>query len=283
PFRPLAPQSETPIWTTTLFDALGRQISRTTPDGAVNTTAYSGNRILAEDQQHRIRINVADSLDRLRELWEVTAADSATESVTFPGYPGVAAGYVTRYGYNAVNNLTSVSQRFGTSGTNQLRSYTYDSLKRLTALSTPESGTLNYQYDSDSNLTQQTDARGIVSTYVRDELRRITSVDYSNTATNPDVTRVYDGATNGKGRLWKSYAGGSESVGNNVEKTLVESYDPVGRPLILKQFFKINNVWSNPYRTSRTYNVAGRVTLQTYPSDRTVTYNYDNAGRLADK
>ena len=280
-FRPWL--SETPVWTTTAFDALGRTTSVTTPDGSVVKTAYAGNRVLVEDQQHRIKINVSDVFDRLRELWEVTPADSATEAVTFPGYPAVSAGYVTRYGYDAIDNLTSVSQRFGASGTNQTRSFAYDSLKRLIGTTNPESGTISRQYDSDSNLTQQTDARGIVTTYGYDALNRGTSVDYSNTAINPDVTNTYDGATNGKGRLWKTYTGGTETVGTTVEKTLFESYDPVGRPLILKQYFKLNNVWSDPYRVSRVYNLAGGVTSQIYPSDRFVTYNYDNAARLADK
>jgi hypothetical protein len=45
----------------------------------------------------------------------------------------------------------------------------------------------------------------VVSTYNYDALNRNTTIDYSDTASiNPDVTRVYDGATNGKGRLWKA-------------------------------------------------------------------------------
>ena len=35
-----------------------------------------------------------------------------------------------------------------------------------------------------------------------------------------------------------------------------------------------------PYNLSRTYNLAGGVTSETYPSGRTVSYSYDTAGRL---
>src|ERR1041385_3420098 len=80
-----------------------------------------------------------------------------------------------------------------------------------------------------------------------------------------------------------SYSGGGESAGSNVEKTLLDSYDALGRPLILKQLFKFNSVWSAPYQSSRAYNLAGNTTSQIYPSGHSVTYNYDGAGRLADK
>src|SRR4029077_4732703 len=111
-----------------------------------------------------------------------------------------------------------------------------------------------------------------------------TTIDYSDTTTiNPDVTRVYDGATNGKGRLWESYAGGTFTVGSNVEHTKVTAYDALGRPLSQLQEFKTSGVWSPSYITQRNYNLAGGVTLQVYPSGHSVTYNYDQAGRLGDK
>src|SRR5215510_4153469 len=102
----------------------------------------------------------------------------------------------------------------------QQRFFMYDSLKRLIRARNPEqsrNATLNladpvtgnsgwsigYQYDASGNLTQKTDARGVVSTYVYDALNRNTSIDYSDTVSiNPDVKRFYDGAVNGVGRFW---------------------------------------------------------------------------------
>ena len=98
------------------------------------------------------------------------------------------------------------------------------------------------------------------------------------------MSRFYDGATNGKGKLWYSFAGGNDSVGSDVEKTLFSSYDALGRPLVLQQRFKLNGAWvPQTYQVTRVYNLAGGVTSQIYPSGNSVTYNYDNAGRLADK
>ena len=149
-------------------------------------------------------------------------------------------------------------------------------LQSLT-LSDPISGNSawsnGYQYDANGNLTEKTDARGVVSTYAYDALNRNTTINYSDTNTiTPDVKRFYDGATNGKGRFWHFYSGGDYSSGANVDHTAVDSYDALGRPLVQRQLFKLNHVWSAPYQTSRNYNRAGGVKTQTYPSVHSVSY-----------
>src|SRR6185436_12833435 len=54
------------------------------------------------------------------------------------------------------------------------------------------------------------------------------------------------------------------------------------RPLVRRQLFKLNNVWSSSsYQVVRTYNRAGGVLSQTYPSLHSVSYTYDDAGRTA--
>ncbi|HLA13310.1 MAG TPA: hypothetical protein VJ023_22200, partial [Pyrinomonadaceae bacterium] len=259
PFRPW--QSEVAIWTTTGFDALGRVTSVTTPDSAVVTTSYSGNTVTVTDQTGKKRKSVTDALGRLKEVYE----------------DPTGVNYLTSYSYDALDNLTTVNQ-----GT-QTRTFVYDSLKRLTSATNPESGTITYTYDNNGNLLTKTDARPVTSTYTYDALNRNTSVDYSNTTIGspnvPDITRFYDGATNGKGRFWYSYAAGNLSTGANVEHSAIDSYDALGRPSVQRQLLKLNSAWGPTYQISRGYNLAGAVTSQTYPSGRTVSYAYDNAGR----
>jgi RHS repeat-associated protein len=287
PFKTSSPfrQSEYQLWTTQAFDPLGRVVSVTTPDNSVVTTSYSGNTVAVTDQAGKRRKSVTDALGRLIEVYE---------DPQIPGGP-TELDYQTGYSYDTLDNLVKVAQG------SQQRFFMYDSLKRLIRSRIPEQGTLaslslsdtttgnsawstGYEYDSNGNLTQKTDARGVSSTYVYDALNRNTTIDYSDTTgISPDVTRLYDGALKGKGRLWKSYAGGTESNGSSVERTVVDSYDALGRPLVLNQSFKVNNVWKPPYQTTRAYNLAGAVTSQIYPSGYSVTYNYDNAGRLGDK
>jgi RHS repeat-associated protein len=85
----------------------------------------------------------------------------------------------------------------------------------------------------------------------------------------------------GVGRFWYFYSGGDFTTGTNVEHTAIDSYDAVGRPLMQRQLFKVNGTWGPTYQTSRTYNRAGAVVSQTYPSGHTVSYTYDAAGRTA--
>lgn len=275
PFRPWL--SETPLWTTTTFDELGRTLSVTTPDNAVVSTSYSGNSVTVTDQALKKRKSVSDALGRLKKVYE----------------DPTGLNYETSYDYDVLDNLVKVTQ-----GTQQ-RFFMYDSLKRLIRARNPEQGTLaglalsdpltgnsawsvGYQYDANGNLTQKTDARGVVSTFVYDALNRNTTIDYSDTASiNPDVKWFYDGAINGKGRFWYFYKGGDFSVGSNVDHKAVDSYDALGNALVQRQLFKLNGTWSTTYQISRGYNLAGGVTSQTYPSGHTVSYTYDAAGRTA--
>ena len=241
PFRPSL--GETAIYTTTAYDLAGRVTSVSTPDSAAVATFYSGNTVTVSDQTGKQRKSVTDALGRLTQVYEA------------PNDPSY--NYLTSYSYDALDDLTTVSQG------SQTRSFVYDSLKRLTSANNPESGTITYQYDNNGNLTQKTDARGVVSSYAYDALNRNTTVDYSDTTgINPDITRIYDGAVNGKGRLWESYAGGNLTLGTNVEHAKIQSYDALGRPLIQVQDFKSNNVWGPSYQTQRSYNLAGAVTSQ---------------------
>jgi YD repeat-containing protein len=283
--NPFRPTTESPVFATTAYDLLGRVTSVTTPDNAVVSTSYSGNSITVTDQSGRPRKSVTDALGRLIEVYE---------DPEVPGGPA-ELNYLTTYSYDLLDNLVKVTQ-----GTQQ-RFFMYDSLKRLIRARNPEQGTpaslslsdsvtgnsawsVGYQYDANGNLTQKIDARDVVSIYVYDALNRNTTVDYSDTPLiTPDVKRFYDGATNGKGRFWYDYAGGDYGTGSNVEHNSIDTYDALGRPLVKRQLFKLNGTWSEPYQTSRVYNRAGGVTTQTYPSGHWVTYNYDNAGRLADK
>jgi RHS repeat-associated protein len=273
PFRPW--QSQTAIWTTQAFDALGRVISITTPDSAVVTPSYSGSSVTVTDQAGKARRSVSDALGRLIEVYEDPNG----------------LNYQTTYAYDVLDNLVKVTQG------SQQRFFMYDSLKRLIRARNPEQGTLTslnlsdpitgnnawsvgYQYDASGNLTQKTDPRGVESTYVYDALNRNTTVNYSDTPSiNPDVKRFYDGATNGVGRFWYFYSGGDFSNGSNVEHTVIDNYDALGRPTVQRQLFKVNGTWGTTYQTSRAYNLAGAVTSQAYPSGHTVDYLYDSAGR----
>ena len=137
PYRATDPATATApanTWTTTTYDALGRVLTVTTPDNAVVTSAYSGNRVLVMDQAGKQRLSETDALGHLKNVWEIRAADAATVPVSFPNHAEVTAGYLTSYSYDTLDNLKTVTQG------SQTRTFVYDSLKRLSSATNPESG-----------------------------------------------------------------------------------------------------------------------------------------------
>ncbi len=274
PFRPW--QSEVAIWTTTVFDALGRVLTLTTPDSAVVTTSYSGNTVTVTDQAGKQRKSVTDGLGRLREVYE----------------DPTGLNYLTSYAYDTLDDLTTVTQGV------QTRSFVYDSLKRLSSATNPESGTLSYQYDANGNLVVKTDARGVSSHYSYDALNRslrrwyngssLTTATVNNTPALPsgvgssdEANYFYDAQTlaigaptfsrgYSTGRLVAMTYGTGSSAGDYY------GYDAGGRALL-----KIQQTGGINFQTSASYNLVGARTGETYPSGRTVSYAYDTAGRTS--
>jgi RHS repeat-associated protein len=223
------------------------------------STAYDANFTTVTDQAGKMRRSMTNGLGQLVRVDE-PGDPNTNNSLGTTDSPAQPTSYV----YDALGNLVTVNQG------SQTRSFAYSSIARLLTATNPESGTLSYQYDNNGNLTQKTDARGVVSSYGYDALNRNTTVNYSDGT--PAIARYYDGAVNGKGRLWLTYQGGSH--------TAIDAYDPLGRPTVQRQHFYANGSWSAGFVTQAAYNLAGRVLTQNYPSVRSVTNTYDNAGRL---
>jgi RHS repeat-associated protein len=274
PYKPLATgPTETALYTTTAYDALSRVRNVTDTDGSVAHTDYANNQILVTDQAGKQQISQSDGLGRLTDVWEITPSDSWTVGITFPNHLEVSAGYHTAYSYDALGDLIMVQQSA------QQRRFTYDSLKRLRSAQNPENGTIAYTYQNNGSLSQKTDARA-TTTYSYDAVGRLGTRSYSDTT--PTVSMKYDGAgitpavTNAKGRL--------TSTVSSVSETDILAYDVMGRATKSQQ---ITNTGSSAYGTltfpamSYSYNLAGMMTDETYPSGKTVHTDYDSAARIA--
>lgn len=291
PFR----AGETIRWTATAYDDLSRVTSVTTPDNAVVKTAYSGNRVLMADQNdsdqlRRKRISKTDALGRLKDVWEVTAADGATEAISFPDWPSVTAGYHTRYEYDALDNLATVTQ------SGQHRSFVYDSFKRLTHTTNPESGIIGYQYDENGNLRVKTDARGVSVHFSYDALNRVMRRWYNGSSELSDITNndpalpggvttsdevayFYDsqGLPSGAPNFARGYATGrlvAVTYGLGSSAGDYYGYDAAGRGVL-----KIQQTNGINYQIDASYNLANANVSLTYPSRDRVVYGYDGAGR----
>jgi YD repeat-containing protein len=248
--------------TTNTYDSAGRPWKVTTPDSAVVQTTYSiatsgsniGTTVTVTDQAGKLRRSVTDALGRLSRVDEPTTA-------TDPLGPASSPNQATSYTYDLLNNLTNVTQG------SQTRTFSYDAMSRLKSATNPESGTVSYSYDSNGNLTSKTDARSITTTYTYDTLNRVQMRSYNDGPT-PTATYYYDNLTNAKGKLIKA--------SNANSTTEFTSFDILGRVTGHKQ-----TTDGTDYTTAYSYNLAGALVDETYPSGRVVRNALDANGDLS--
>ena len=240
-------QGDTVYSTTFGYDALNRLTTTTAPDSSVSSASYSGNQATVTDAAGSRRMSITDALGRLSSVNEDPNG----------------LNYVTNYAYDVLNDLTSVSQ--GYCPDCLIRSFTYDSLGRLTQAANPESGTVKYAWDNVGNLGGRTDARNVTTSYSYDALNRITGSSY-NDGTTPGTGYGYDTASPyGIGRL--------ASVSNTASVAMnYGAYDPMGRVTSSNQ-----QVLGQTYPFTYVYNVAGDLISETYPSGRVIVPSYDTA------
>jgi RHS repeat-associated protein len=217
--------------TTQTYDALNRPF--TTTDGGLGTITitYPQNDVLVTQgppptgENSKSRQLEYDGLGRLTSVCEITGASGSGAC----GQKAAQTGLLTKYTYDALNNLTNVTQN-AQSTSQQTRSYSFDAMSRLTSETNAESGTTSYTYDTDStcgtsrgDLVKRVDAIGNVTCYSYDALHRLVSKTYpsgSYASVTPSKVFVYDSATvngvvmaNTKGRLAEAYTSSSSCTG----------------------------------------------------------------------
>lgn len=280
----------TPV-TTTQYDALGRIASASDAGGGNTSYIYSLNDVLqtfgpAPTTQKQLEY---DGLARLKSVCEITAGTSA-----WPGgncaQISPQTGYWTKYAYDALGNITGVTQN-AQGSTVQTRSFNYDALGRLTSETNPEWNSLatTYIYDTDATCgtsngdgVKKLDPAGNVTCTAFDSLHRPTSVTYPsgpNAAATPTKTFVYDAATVNskvmqlaKGRLAEAYTGPTGSKTTD----LGFSYDADGRII---DFYESTPHSSGYYDVTASYwenNMLKTLKGVTLP---TLTYAPDGEGR----
>ncbi len=225
-------------YTTTTYDALGRPLIITAPDGTGASYAYDGLITSVTDANGHITTTTAD-------VW------GRTMSVTPPTGPGLS------YQYDALDRLKSATRGAQVTPT----TITYDGAGRKTDMLDPDMGHWTYHYDALGNMDSQTDARGCVLTINYDLLSRPTAKGSSgNCGTQVNTAYTYDAGPNGKGRrTGMTDASGSTSW----------SYDQRGR--MTAEYKTIN---SQLFSTLWSYNSADLPVSMTYPDGEVVTNTY---------
>lgn len=283
PFRPTEIDGSHPVlWTQTYFDSLGRTVKVTTPDNTDVLTSYTGNATTVTDQAGKLRRSIANALGQLTRVDEPNSSNELG-TVSSPNQQ-------TSYVYDASDNLLSVTQG------SQTRTFIYDGLSRLTSAENPESGTIRYSYDPNGNLQTRWDARDIKAIYDYDALSRITKRCYKvrtstlgattcagasgeTAVTNtPDVTYTYGTSAPAIGALTQVSTG----TGTNSSTTDFVAFDDVGRVIQSKQTTDgvVYGNGSTDSTMTYTYNLAGELLEQRYPSGRVVKTTLGRSGDL---
>jgi RHS repeat-associated protein len=268
-------------YTTYNYDPLNRTMSVVGQDGSTVSYSYSGNCTTVTDEATKSRKSCTDGLGRISGVWED---------------PGTSPhlNYETDYTYDALGNLKNVNQQGSNVANARTRSFTYDSLSRLTQAQNPESGTISYSYDANGNLTSRTapspnqPASGtaqVTTTYTYDALNRLTGKSYADAYTSnaptPSVKYGYDGATltgctTAPPTLADTYPIGRRTAMCDGSGAISWAHDPMGR--VSQQSHTIASVAAKI--VSYNYNLDGSLLNYTTSPLKTVTYTYNAAGRM---
>jgi RHS repeat-associated protein len=293
-----APGGNFGLTATTNFETLERPITVQQTDSSSVTTTYAGNCQTSTDERGKTRQSCFDALGRLVQVFED---------------PGTSPhlNYETDYAYDVLNNLLSVTQKGGaSSGSWRTRTFTYDSLSRLTCAANPEitaglgtvspascpatysgtytAGTVGYSYDADSNLLtkqspapNQTASATVTITYSYNADHQMTATTYSD-GTTPNVQFGYNGTaltgcTTTPPTLTDSNPVHARTAMCDGSGGTAWAHDALGR--VLTENRKIVGSSTITNTTGYTYYLDGELKKVTYPkTGRTITYTPNGSG-----
>jgi len=243
------------------YDARGRSIRETNPDGAFRSTRYLPLTKVASDEEDNLaggphagtpHTAISDGRQRLIEVREVNGA----------------ATYSTRYGYDGQNNLTRIQDDQG-----NVKTLSFDGMGRKTRMVDPDKGLMTYAYDGVGNLLGTTDAKGQTIAYTYDPANR--TLTETSSGAGVQVRYHYDAdlppggpaLQNTQGRLaWIEDQAGREAY----------SYDARGN--VASQVRRLNGL---DFITRMDHDAQERLTRLTYPDGTAVDYVYNAMGKLA--
>ncbi|MEJ8839681.1 RHS repeat-associated core domain-containing protein [Ramlibacter sp. AN1133] len=184
-----------------------------------------------------------------------------------PANTGSSSPTWTDYGYDLADGLTSVTDPRSLTTT-----YTLNGLGRVTAQSSPDSGSATFTHDAKGNVLTSTDARGKTTTFTYDALDRVTRIGY---ATGTPTTFEYDG-----GATPTPAAAGELTRMTDESGQTAYSYDALGR-LTAKSVTIGSRTFTVRYAWGDSGAGLDKLVAITYPSGTRVDYSYDSAGSVS--
>jgi len=207
----------TPKWKNFTYDAIGRAILTTNPDGSTASAGYTPWVVTGIDASGHQKRETRDAYGRLKKVEEFTGVA-----------PSVSLYSTTNYKYDVLGNLTSVEAE-GVKTTMR-----YDTLGRKIAMSDPDMGSCgdlttfappsptsfpwyptpcwNYLYDPNGNLIKQVDAEGMVLEFTYDALNRVMTKAFSDLRA-PSTPSGLNATTASANQINLSWSAATDNVG----------------------------------------------------------------------
>jgi len=193
PYGP--PQGFTPVYTTYVYDGMGRTMTQTAPDGSVTTYTYAGNSVSVIDPAQKWKQYYMDSLGNVSLVVEpnpnanpIPTSPPAWSFATYTQNPALSnvTYHQTSYAYDVLNHLTLVTMpRYNASSqvtTTQTRTFNYTASNVVGALllsaTNPENGTVTYTYGSNNMIATKLDANNQKTVYSYDSYNRVTEIQH---------------------------------------------------------------------------------------------------------
>ena len=260
--------TNSPLWQTTISDALGRQIASQDARGAVRSRAYDeyGRIAWESDPATNTTWYAYDAFGR------VTATTNALGQVTHNAYDiegrtiaTWGATYPVEYEYDAFGRMITMRTFRDAEGPGDETRWFYDEPTGLLTnkLYADGKGT-TYTYTPDGKLASRIWARGVTTTYTYTNGSSLTSIEYSDDT--PEVTFTYDRM----GRLVSAQSG---------NLAYHYAYDPATLSLVSETIVNLQRGVSNTI--TRTTDNLGRNLSLSLNNDYKSLLHYDDAGRLA--
>ena len=298
------------------YDALGRMIETKEQDGSIAQWSYGGmgetsssvvpTPTYAGAQAGSIALSAhpgtwVDFKDENGNKWQRTSdVFGNLLEVMEPAGSAQAPSMETDYTYNTLNDLVSVVQFGGPSGSSGLRrrQFTYNSLSELTTAFNPETGIISYTYDLNGNVSTKTDARLVTTTYGYDSINRLLSKSYTNDSSGTPAScyqynNSVDAANFTGGRLVNAWTQASQSCPSAPASYLtlrhILQFDKMGRLKGEQQSTLASQAAGKVYAPQYGYDLAGNLisstdgttpSLTTPGSPLTITSMYCGAGRV---
>ncbi|MEQ1890772.1 MAG: hypothetical protein ABL951_16595 [Alphaproteobacteria bacterium] len=200
--------------------------------------------------------------DGLGRVVSVSTRSTGSDSIDFAA-PALRHNMQITYTQDAADNLGALSDPRSIT-----TSYVHNGWGEVIRETSPDRGVTDIVFDARGLITQQTDARGVVSTFTYDAAGRVLTRSFPS-APAENVAYVYDAT-----------AGGNKGVGRLTSLTDASgahayAYDARGNVIL-----ETRTIAGLGYVTGFAYDLADNLVTLTYPSGRIVNYTRDGLCRV---